>query len=135
MEMIELKMKDVDVRLPMNQANAKIVIEIINANTNTSSNANTNASSNTDIDTDNNKKLEDTKKYFKSPNNTALFLNWLEDKHISKFNIDEFVNTYPIVTREQAETIIAHQIHLGKLLQLSKEKIKVLKKQIKKVSP
>lgn len=123
METIELRMPTAYAKMEFTQKNAKIIIDIINANMNADASADANTSSSKNED----KKLKDSKLLFKSPNNTALFLNWLEEQHVSEFNIDDFVNKYSSISRELAEKIIAHQIHLGRLIQLSKDKIRVVK--------
>jgi|APFre7841882654_1041346.scaffolds.fasta_scaffold00775_18 hypothetical protein len=61
----------------------------------------------------------------KSPNNTILFLNWLNQKHIKEFDINDFLNDHLSISKEQAESIIIHQIEKKKLEQLSNTKFRV----------
>lgn len=63
--------------------------------------------------------------YLRAPNQTALFLNWLETGKYNPVDINEFIKQNPTVTLEQAKTIVAHQIRLGKLQQLSATSFRV----------
>jgi len=68
--------------------------------------------------------LPGEKKVFeKSPDNTSLFLNWLQGKR--EFDIRDFCNAHPEITLEHAKIIIAHQIRKHKITQLSSVDFKV----------
>lgn len=56
------------------------------------------------------------------PNNTLLFLNWLESNKIVEFETSEFVSAYPHVTKKIADKIIVHQLQQGNLQQMGKDR-------------
>lgn len=69
-------------------------------------------------------------RYKRAPNNTALFLNWIEKK--DSFNIDDFVEAYGCITKESAIKIVQHQILKKRILQMSNTKFKIVKIKEKK---
>lgn len=71
------------------------------------------------------KPLKDRKIMFRAPNNTALFLNWLESNHITEFETTDFVDAYTSMNVEAAEKIISHQIHKNIVTQLGNNSFKV----------
>ena len=71
------------------------------------------------------KPLKDRKIMFRAPNNTALFLNWLESGHITEFETADFVDAYASIDIEAAEKIISHQIHKKIVTQLGNNSFKV----------
>lgn len=68
------------------------------------------------------------KSHDKAPDNTALFLNWLNSLQKEVFDISEFIAEQPEIPVNKVEEIIAHQITKNKLLQLSDSKFKFCKK-------
>jgi len=63
----------------------------------------------------------------RAPNNTCLFLNWVEKNKILNFSLNDFLNYNACVTKEQAKKILRHQIEIGKLWQMSPSSFKVIK--------
>jgi len=63
-------------------------------------------------------------RYKRAPNNTALFLNWIEKK--KEFDIEDFVKEYSCITEEGAIKIVKHQILKDRILQLSNTKFRVV---------
>lgn len=61
----------------------------------------------------------------RAPNQTALFLNWLEKEKPSVLDIEVFAKQNSTVTLEQTKVIVAHQIRLGNLQQLSATQFRV----------
>ena len=64
------------------------------------------------------------------PNNTLLFLNWLESNEIFEFRTDDFVSAYPQVTKKVADKIIVQQLQQGNLQQMGKDRFAVRDKGI-----
>jgi len=73
------------------------------------------------------KKLNSSKIFFRAPNNTLLFRNWIETNKIEKFTIQSFVSQNQCINKESAVKIISHQIHKKNLLQIDNDTFKVVK--------
>lgn len=69
--------------------------------------------------------IEKAKPRSRSPNNTLLFLNWLESNKIVEFRTGDFVSAYPHVTKEVADKIIVYQLQQGNLQQMGKDRFMV----------
>lgn len=57
----------------------------------------------------------------RAPNNTMLFLNWLESNKIVEFRTGDFVSAYSHVTKEIADKIMVQQLQQGNLQQMGKD--------------
>jgi len=73
------------------------------------------------------KELNRQKMAIRSPNNTTLFLSWLDKIKCRDFDIKEFMKRYSWVTQDALQKIIAYQIARGRLLQLSNTRFRVTK--------
>lgn len=64
----------------------------------------------------------------RSPNNTLLFLNWLESNNMFEFETGDFISAYPQVTKEVADKIMVYQLQQGNLQQMGKDRFMVRRK-------
>jgi len=68
---------------------------------------------------------------FRAPNNTTLFLKWLESDGISAFRTIDFVRAYPQITEEAADKIILYQLQQGNLQQIGKDRFVARARKVK----
>ena len=61
----------------------------------------------------------------KSPNNTALFLNWIDTNEIIEFEVADFTKAYSYISKDQAGKIVSYQVQKKNLIQLSNTKFRV----------
>jgi len=62
-----------------------------------------------------------------TPDNTSLFLNWINKDNKKQFDIRDFIKEYPdVITMESAKAIMSHQITKNMLQQLSNTAFKVV---------
>lgn len=73
-------------------------------------------------------KTPSTKIRVKAPNNTTLFLTWLEDWKEPRFDVSDFIKKYSYVSKEQAEKIAEYQVKQGRLDQLSHTRFRIIKR-------
>ncbi|MBE3123010.1 MAG: hypothetical protein IMZ53_10550 [Thermoplasmata archaeon] len=62
----------------------------------------------------------------RAPNKTKIFLDWLEEERIKTFNPKDFLSMHQDVTETELTKIIAHQIELARLQQLSNDELRVI---------
>jgi hypothetical protein len=77
------------------------------------------------------KKTQDDEPVAKAPDGTFAFLQWMEKlgrkNGILVFDLKNFIDDNPLITREQAEKIVFYQIQQGSLLQTGKETFRTVK--------
>lgn len=65
---------------------------------------------------------ENAKPISRAPNNTLLFLDWLESNKIVEFETGDFISAYPHVTKKIADKIMVQQLQQGNLQQMGKDR-------------
>lgn len=66
--------------------------------------------------------MEQDEKAKPPPNNTLLFLNWLESNKIVAFRTGDFVSAYPQITKKIADKIMVQQLQQGNLQQMGEDR-------------
>lgn len=62
----------------------------------------------------------------RAPNNTELFKTWVADEKIVKFDRQEFIDAYPVISKEKATKIISYQIDKKTIRQLGVNRFEVV---------
>lgn len=64
-----------------------------------------------------------------APDNTDLFLKWLESWNKAEFETSDFISAYPQITKKNADEIMVYQVRQENLYQMGRDTFMVRKKE------